>query len=222
MKPIKDFENYKITNSGQVYNRKGKLLSLQENIDGYWVINLYKNGKYHHCRCARLVGLTYLYSSYQDGYVINHKNLNVKDDRVENLEWVTVKENCHHSIKAQPSIHRKPSNYSESLIRKICKDMEDGVRNSEILKKYNVTRDTILHIRCKQSWKWVSDDFDIKPSRKGISESTALWVCHKLNEGLSYKEILEVSTCKYLTIHVLKRIKNRKSWKQVSDGVLKV
>lgn len=221
MIPIEGFENYFITDDGRVFNSKGVEKVRQENIDGYWTVNLYKDGKYYHKRCGRLVGLHYLRDTYEEGLVINHKNLNVKDDRVENLEWVTVKENTLHSIENQPHIHRKKSEYSVDTIRAVCQRIQDGVRNVDIIKEFGITKGAIYKIRSGESWKWISDDYNLTPSRRGISEETAAWVCHRLNEGLSYKEILEMSNHKNLSIHILKKIKNRKSWVEVSERILK-
>jgi hypothetical protein len=219
LKCIEEFPTYQIDESGNVFNSRGLAIKKQVNVDGYWVVNLYKEGKYYHRRCARMTGLTWMKDSYFEDAVIDHLNMDITDDHVSNLEWVTTAENNARSIKIQPHIHRKPSEYSEALIREVCTYIQEGVNNSQILKDTGITKDTLLHIRCGASWGWVSKDYKLTPSRRGISESTSKWVCYQLKEGKSYKEILEISTCKNLTIHILKSIKSGKTWTKVSKHI---
>lgn len=222
-KVIEEFPRYTITCDGRVFNSTGKELKRQKNIDGYNVVNLYKsdgNKNGYHRRCARLVGLMWKSDTYFEDAVIDHIDMDIDNDHMDNLEWVTIDENNKRSVKLQPSIHRKPSEYSEAMIREICILIQDGVRNCDILKKYEITKDTLLHIRCGNSWSWVSKDYKMTPSRKGVSEATAEWVCHMLVAGHDYNYILEKSTCKYLSRDILKKIKNKKSWTKVSKHIL--
>ena len=99
---IKGFEHYKVSNLGNVKNNKNKILKLDNN-DGYLRINLrnYKNDiKSLNIRVHRLVAITFIENSYKDKtfdqLVVNHKNFIRSDNRVENLEWCTQKENSNH------------------------------------------------------------------------------------------------------------------------------
>ncbi len=47
----------------------------------------------------RIIAKTFLLSPNNDCVIINHKNLNKADNRVENLEWCTQKHNVTHSLK---------------------------------------------------------------------------------------------------------------------------
>lgn len=221
-KTIEEFPNYKINEFGDVMNSKGKILKKQVNVDGYFVVNLYKDvkGKSFHRRCARMLALTHMKDTYQEGFLINHKDLNKQNDTLSNLEWVSSLDNLLHSIENQPAVHNSGSVYTEDFIREICSLIQDGVRNKEILESMDITKDALLHIRCGNAWGWVSKDYKMTPSRKGISESTAKWCCYKLKEGLSYKEIIEQSTSKNLTISILKSIKSKKSWTRISKHIL--
>ena len=222
LKVIQEFPNYKIDESGSIY-RDGLIIKKQVNIDGYFVVNLYKegvSGKSFHRRCGRLVGLTFLVDSYKKGLVINHKDFDRQNDHITNLEWITTAENNQHSIDGQPHLHTRGSEYTEEFIHSVCLMVQDGARNVEIVRKTGITSDVITKLRNGVGWTWISKDYKLTPSRRGISEETAKWVCYQLNEGVSYKDILSSTTCKKLTINMLKHIKSGKSWSKISKHIL--
>lgn len=87
-----------ITKDGVVYSdRSGSLRKLKQISDkrgkGYYFVSLtsHKKAKVH-----RMVAKTFI-PNPDNKPQVNHKNGNTKDNRVENLEWVTAKENSNHS-----------------------------------------------------------------------------------------------------------------------------
>ena len=100
MKNVKGFEGYFVNDKGEVFsNKRGglKKLKTQSNVDGYNVVNLYKGGKDHHKRVARLVAEAYLPNPL-DLPVVNHIDQGRTDDSLDNLEWCTYSENAKHAI----------------------------------------------------------------------------------------------------------------------------
>ena len=97
MKVLPEFENYSATEDGSIYsNRTGGRMKESERPDGYLVINLRKGGKTYCRRVHRLVASAFI---EQTGPHINHKDRNRSNNRVDNLEWVTQKENNIHSYE---------------------------------------------------------------------------------------------------------------------------
>jgi hypothetical protein len=89
--------NYMINNKGDVYSNKTKKnLAPIKNQNGYYYITLTnKNGKknfYIH----QLVAKYFIKNINDDKKFVNHINRIKTDNRVENLEWVTHKENIIH------------------------------------------------------------------------------------------------------------------------------
>lgn len=97
----------KIRCNGRKLNRKGKILKPAIDKYGYFRITLSNNDKRKSYYVHRLVAKAYL-KKYNDNLQVNHINGNKKDNRVENLEMVTLQENIKHSIKTglKPKLKR--------------------------------------------------------------------------------------------------------------------
>jgi hypothetical protein len=94
-KEIKDTNGiYFVSNYGRVisiYNNKAKLLKLQLN-DGYYYVQLFGKSK----RVNRLVAEAFIPKPTDKGeefLEVHHKDNNKLNNRANNLEWVTHKEN---------------------------------------------------------------------------------------------------------------------------------
>ena len=116
-KPIKGYEGlYEVSSMGRiksierkVYNPgvlgNGCYRTVPEKIrkpnimKGYHCISLIKNNKYKVYRIHRLVIEHFVGEAPSIEHQVNHIDGDKSNNRVENLEWVTPKENTHHAIK---------------------------------------------------------------------------------------------------------------------------
>lgn len=90
---ISDFPNYKVSNSGRILNiKRNRILNLSPNNHGYIQVFLYKNGKGYAKSVHRLVATEFI-ENIDNKPEIDHINTIKTDNRVENLRWVTRKEN---------------------------------------------------------------------------------------------------------------------------------
>lgn len=99
---------YQVSNLGRVkslevkfknsfYNKKReKIMSQHDNGKGYLTISISINGKSKKEYVHRLVANSFIYRD-EDKVEVNHKNLNKKDNNINNLEWVSKKENMRHA-----------------------------------------------------------------------------------------------------------------------------
>jgi hypothetical protein len=94
--PIVGFENYLVDPYGRVYSLYKKKLLKPYPINGYWKVVLYNEDEKVNKKIHRLVATAFI-DNPDIKPQVNHKNGNKKDNRVANLEWVTIKENSHHA-----------------------------------------------------------------------------------------------------------------------------
>lgn len=102
-KDIKGYENkYQISNKGRVRNltykrqKVPKVLKPFSTYRGYYRVSLFRNNRRKDVFIHRLVALTFI-PNPNNYPVINHKNGNKSDNRIENLEWCTQSENVKHA-----------------------------------------------------------------------------------------------------------------------------
>lgn len=111
-KPIPGFEGmYEVSNIGRVksckrmrISRSGSLALVKERMlkpradkNGYLEVALCKDGKLHYFRCHRLVAMAFI-PNPNHLPVINHKDENVANNQVSNLEWCSVSYNTAFSV----------------------------------------------------------------------------------------------------------------------------
>lgn len=93
---------YKVSNLGRIiscHRAKTKLLSLtNKNEKGYLKLTLCKNGKQKTYKVHRLVANAFLQNK-NGCNELNHKDGNKLNNCVDNLEWITHKENIRHSYR---------------------------------------------------------------------------------------------------------------------------
>lgn len=86
-KVIKGYEDYLISDRGQVYSlKRKKYLKLRKNSNGYYCIDLCKNGKRKTVVVHRLVAQAFI-ENPDNKPTVDHISRDRLDNRVENLRW---------------------------------------------------------------------------------------------------------------------------------------
>lgn len=155
---IKGYEGlYEISNMGRIkslervikntkgYNRKfSEVIRKPINVHGYLYCDLYKENREKRFAIHRLVAEAFL-SNEEEKPEVNHKDGNKLNNCVENLEWVTAKENVQHAIDTglwNPSASKRSGEYngmfgkhhSESAKQKI-REVHQGLKHTEKAKQ---------------------------------------------------------------------------------------
>lgn len=150
-KTIKGYENYyQISNQGRVKSvtrfvndnngvvlLKSKILNPMINEKGYLRIGLSKNNQRKYKRIHRLVAEAFI-PNPDNKPQINHKNGIKTDNRVSNLDWVSISENVKHSYHV---LHRK-----KSMLGKFGVDNPNSkpilqLKNGKIIAKFNSAKE---------------------------------------------------------------------------------
>lgn len=149
---------YYVDRKGNVYNRNKRKMTPQNHTGGYDKLSLWdrktktKQNRYIH----RLVAQSFIDNPNNYRYV-NHINGNKKDNRVENLEWCSAKENTNHAVKK--GLIKSGELSSSSKLTQI---EVDEIRNTyvkgvitykQLAEKYNVSESHIERIVNNKRWK---------------------------------------------------------------------
>lgn len=173
-KDVKSFSNYQISNLGRIKSKaretidkngvkkikKEKILKQHLDKDGYFVIGLYdENTKHYNKRINVLVAEAFILNP-NNYSCVNHKNEIKTDNRVENLEWCSVKYNNNYGTvkerKRNKMIEKcKNRNYNggnnpnaklSNNDRIQIKSMKGKYTIKELAYKYNVNITTIYNV----------------------------------------------------------------------------
>lgn len=165
--PIKDYPEYYVTDDGQIYSRKsynnpcGRIKKIKQILHkGYGQVFLSKDGMPKNFRVHRLVAEAFIPNPENKPY-INHKNGVRNDNRVENLEWCTSKDNSVHAFKVlghkSSMFGRFGKNNPKS---KIIQQIKDGDVIAEYYGTGEIKRKTgfsvgHIHAACKGKHKHI-------------------------------------------------------------------
>ena len=99
-KIIKDFENYSVSNFGNIKNNiTGKVLKLRINKTGHLTVNVKPNGRYEKSKTFKLhreIAIAFI-PNPNNLPIINHKDGNKLNNDINNLEWSSVSYNMKHA-----------------------------------------------------------------------------------------------------------------------------
>lgn len=137
LKEIPDYPSYYADTCGNIYGTKNqkKMYKLTPYSKlGYLRVRLRLNGRCHDKSVAYLVARTFV-NGYKEGLEVNHINKIRDDNRPENLEWMTHKENVRYSLCRKLKVTTKAGTvlYYDSC-RDFCRDA--GLLTSNLARCY--------------------------------------------------------------------------------------
>ena len=129
-KDIPDYEGiYQASNLGQIRTTPNKITMTNLHGIRHWKtrilkgrgnyyqtgkrVSLWKNGKPKDWLVARLVAITFLGKPTKEANTVNHINGNRLDNRIENLEWLSIGDNIRHAFNTGLMPYKKVKLYNK-------------------------------------------------------------------------------------------------------------
>jgi hypothetical protein len=139
--------------------RQPKNLIPKLNSNGYLRVNITLDGKAKFKSVHRLVMLAFVGDSPLE---VNHKNTIRTDNRLENLEYLTVAENRRYAVDvlgkkrtstAQRGEKSGGAKLTENQVIEIRKAYQEGAITSDLANKYSLSRSACIRIINGKTWK---------------------------------------------------------------------
>ncbi|QDP42961.1 HNH endonuclease [Bacillus phage vB_BmeM-Goe8] len=220
-KPLKDIiahgDNYEVSSHGRVRNAKtGRVLKNLIDSNGYHRLSLNLDGKRKTYEVHRLVALAFIPNPESKPMVNHIKGDQKGNNRVDNLEWATGKENSQHAVDTGLSGKTK---LNEAIVKEIKQLLVNKVPQNVIAAKFRVTRQCVSSIQRGKTWSHVTiDNFtpyeNTAPSRNGKVTEEKVIEIKKLGASgkFSHREIGEMYG---LTRRAVSYILSGKTWSHV-------
>lgn len=122
---IESAPNYVISRDGYVYNMTGRIIKPRISREGYYRFNLVVNGVKVTRNLHRLLALAFIPNDDPAKCLVDHKNRDRLDNRLENLRWVNHSEN---------SQNRSMTRNNSSGVVGVC--LESGVRHGVLRERW--------------------------------------------------------------------------------------
>ncbi len=179
IKPVYGYPNYSVSSDGVVWsNVTGKPIKEQITKSSattkrgarYHRVELHKNGKGKKFFVHRLVALAFIPNQNPEANSVNHKNGNKSDNSVDNLEWVTHRQNVDHAVETGLQLKGEDvgtSIYEEQMIHKACQMIKRGdLSLQDIADETGLNYYTVSDLKNKRSWKHICSQYDYDTAKR--------------------------------------------------------
>lgn len=182
-----DINGYKISNTGKIIGKRGKEIKGSVSRWGYQSCNINLGSKYGFVHgFHRVIAIAFI-PNPNNLPEVNHIDGNKLNNRVDNLEWVSKKENQHHAshvLNKRVGKHHYDTNLDDDMVMEIydkCKNT--NLKYKEIAKLYNVSPDTPAKIAQGYSWKYLN----LEPINRKDKEIIGINI--QTGEKVEYKSV---------------------------------
>ena len=162
---IPGYKGYYANQKGDILGKRGRKLTKRINKYGYETVSVIRTGQKKNVIATvhRLVASAFIYNpSPLKNNQIDHINGKKNDNRVENLEWVSNKENQRRVVKLGLVNHSRGANHHTSKLTEgeVEKIFLSYKTHSELAKEHNVSVSNISSIRFGKTWTEVTKNLD--------------------------------------------------------------
>lgn len=160
---IKNYEDYSITEEGIVFSYKygkKKQLKLVPCTNNYLSVVLSNNGTQKRVLIHRIVAIHFI-KNPNNCKEVNHKDGNILNNNIDNLEWVSPKMNMQHAVKnglhkAAFGINAGLSKLNDEKVVELRTKYNTGkFTTRELAKEYNMNNSVIWNAIKGKTWKHI-------------------------------------------------------------------
>lgn len=160
--------NYYVTSDGRIYSeRTNHFMAKRLDKDGYEKVALVStDNKRHRYSVHRLVMENFCPIEGMENLQVNHIDGDKTNNSLENLEWVTCKENIHHAMNNglrhnQQGESNNACKVSEEIVKEIIRLLlTKQYTNKEISEMFGLSDDYAGQIKRKVLWRHLTKDID--------------------------------------------------------------
>ena len=143
--------------NGAIRSLKGKILKTTTGTPGYYITDIHKKGNVNRVSIHRLIGIAFIPNPHAKP-CINHKDGNKINNHVDNLEWVTYRENLTHAYSMGLSNVCPGENHQNAKLNplqvRVIRKCDDLCR-LELAEIFNVSDTNISKIKSRKTWNHI-------------------------------------------------------------------
>lgn len=228
---------YKVSSHGNILNEKtGNYLHPWKGKNGYLFVSLMRDDGttlkigMHNLVAIHFIKVPKYLRKLNEPIVPNHNDFNKENNHYKNLQWMTYAMNNQWNIDhghckvGEDCPNAKVSNIKVEMI---CKYMEEGFSNKDILSKLNFDNNRyykalLTSIRTGSKWKSISSKYNIE-NKNTLRRNTPEFVeeiCKLLEKSYSIKEMRKELNIPDVDKEKFKKlvwfIRTRKTYKDIS------
>lgn len=172
-RPVHRFPHYEASSLGRVRSvdrivlvrrksrqymrrRKGQLMKQTMHHSGYLCVNVCEEALPTMAPVHQLVADAF-HGERREGLTVNHINGNKRDNRPENLEYVTIRENLLHGYRTgiikNHGEHNRGAKLTEEEVREI---RGSNLPASELSLKFGIGSEQVWRVQSRRNWKHIA------------------------------------------------------------------
>lgn len=194
-------KNYVVTSDGEVYSHNGKKMFQAKTKLGYMTIRVQKNLKRKKILVHRIVANAFVEGKTKERRFVNHKNGVKSDNRAENLEWCTPKENIRHAHATglcnprSGEIHQnaKLKNSEAKFVRDSLREKDTDIRRKKLAALFSVSTSVIGEVARGRTYRLECCGEPVGNKKKYLSKDQVVEIKKLLKEAkLSQNKIAKI------------------------------